>query len=171
MYILSIDHGTNTGYAVLEVVGEDIKVIQYGLMKFEIEKTLASKYDKITKFFERITTQFKIDYVVLEKANTMGSSFGHKSITYLISLKTLFELVAEQHYTPTIEVNPTSVKKVVAGRGRATKEDMFVMVCNKFNFNDDVIEKMKRPIPGSRRRYYDIFDAIGNGYYAIKEKM
>lgn len=60
-----------------------------------------------------------IDYAVLE-----GFAFGGAGLTKLASTASVYQLLLAQNNIPIIHIAPTRVKLIIAGSGKATKQEV-----------------------------------------------
>ena len=133
--ILGIDPGTNVmGYGLIRCVGQQMSIIQYGVIHL-------SKYKgheiKLKKIFERVTTlidEFIPDEVALE------SPFFGKDVQAMLKLgraQGVAMAAALNREIPISEYAPRKVKQAVTGNGNASKEQVSAMIKNLLKFDED----------------------------------
>lgn len=129
MRILGIDPGLGiTGYGLIEAGGNDIKLIEAGVIrsdaKNKIEKRLAEIYRKITALIK----DTKPEAVVLEE---VYSHYKHPMTSILMAhARGAICLAAENQGVALVSYPSTRIKKAITGRGRASKEQMQRTVTN-----------------------------------------
>lgn len=123
--ILGVDPGTRVaGYGVIEAGGRRLRAIAHGTIavgKADLPGRLAGVYDGLGEVIER----FRPDVVAVE------SVFGGKNIQSAIKLgegRGIILLRAAQAGLPVVEYPPATIKKAVAGSGRADKGQVQRMV-------------------------------------------
>lgn len=159
--ILAIDHGTTSGIASF-VDG-----------KYHISEVLhlgdISDLIKAYREFERVFYLLIPNVVVVEKVNVSGAKFGGETVIKLAQLQAMIKLLAQRFNCKIIEINPMSMKKHIAGSGRAEKQDVAEAVARRWNLNPKHIcvpEYFKRK-EGIKRYHADESDAIALGTYAL----
>lgn len=158
MNILAFDHGTDSGWCVLELKGNELKLIDKGI----IEMTSDSNYQDFYEEFKEIFIKYEkmCPYVCLEKANIQGAKFNFDAITRLIEIRAMLKLLADERCMEVIEVNPMTLKKMVAGTAKASKAEVANSVSDTFNIEfKDIVLKAH-----TKKPKYEISDSIGIGY-------
>jgi crossover junction endodeoxyribonuclease RuvC len=132
--ILGLDPGTNImGYGVLLVNGQNLTLLQYGvihLSKFEKHEV------RLKKIFERVLAiieEFNPDEVALE------APFYGKNIQSMLKLgraQGVAMSAALHRGLPIVEYAPKKVKQSVTGNGNASKEQVAKMLMNFFKIKD-----------------------------------
>jgi len=134
--ILGVDPGTIImGYGVLQVIGNQPKVLQYGVIHL-------SKYDnhalKLKKIFERILgiiEEFHPDEMALE------APFYGKNVQAMLKLgraQGVAMAAALSREIPIVEYAPKKVKQSVTGNGNASKQQVAGMLSKQLNIKDKV---------------------------------
>lgn len=120
--IIGIDPGTNVlGYAVIKIVDGEIKVLVYGVLslgKFE------DHYKKLAQIFDRLSAVI-VEYHPDEMA--LEAPFYGKNVQSMLKLGRAQGVAMSAALSRGIDVFeylPTKVKQSVAGRGRASKEQV-----------------------------------------------
>ena len=132
--IIGIDPGTTVmGYGVIEVTGQLIRVIQYGVIHLK-------KYDnhalKLKKIFDRVSSiieEYHPDEMALE------APFFGKNVQSMLKLgraQGVAMAAALARDIPITEYAPLKVKQAVTGKGKASKEQVADMVMRLLNIKD-----------------------------------
>ncbi len=125
MKILGIDPGTkNCGYAVIEKIGRDLKLIEAGLIKIKTT-VLQEQIVEMTEGIDLIFKTHKIDEVSIED---MFYAFNPKTVIKLAQFRGAISLKILQNFGNFSEYTPLQVKQAVTGNGKATKEQVAFMV-------------------------------------------
>ncbi|WP_148624802.1 crossover junction endodeoxyribonuclease RuvC [Aliarcobacter cryaerophilus] len=125
MKILGIDPGTkNCGYAVIEKIGRDLKLIEAGLIKIKTT-ILQEQIVEMTEGIDLIFKTHKIDEVSIED---MFYAFNPKTVIKLAQFRGAISLKILQNFGNFAEYTPLQVKQAVTGNGKATKEQVSFMV-------------------------------------------
>ena len=125
MKILGIDPGTkNCGYAVIEKIGRDLKLIEAGLIKIKTT-VLQEQIVEMTEGIDLIFKTHKIDEVSIED---MFYAFNPKTVIKLAQFRGAISLKILQNFGNFSEYTPLQVKQAVTGNGKATKEQVTFMV-------------------------------------------
>jgi len=123
--ILGIDPGTkNCGYAVIEKIGRDLKLIEAGLIKIKTT-VLQEQIVEMTEGIDLIFKTHKIDEVSIED---MFYAFNPKTVIKLAQFRGAISLKILQNFGNFSEYTPLQVKQAVTGNGKATKEQVAFMV-------------------------------------------
>mgnify|MGYP002777360527 CR=1 FL=1 len=130
--ILGLDPGTNVmGYGVILTKGNNIKLIQYGVLHL-------NKYDsddhalKLKKIFDKtsqLVEEFMPDYVAIE-APFLGKNI--QSVIKLGRAQGVALAAALSRGIPVVEYAPRKIKQSVAGNGNASKEQVAFMLMRMF---------------------------------------
>jgi Holliday junction resolvasome RuvABC endonuclease subunit len=165
MKIVSVDHGASTGFCYMV----DGKPVTYGILKIEGDTTgekLYNFYKKIHSLFD----SFKPDLVAMEMPNHTKNAHTTRLLSgYYAFLHSLsYEFMA----TPK-EVHPTSLKKVIAGNGKAEKLDVAIAVAKEYDLPLDSIltydfYKVGYKKGQIKKTHYDVTDAIALASYVWK---
>lgn len=124
--IIGVDPGTQvTGYGVISVKGQNITLVQYGVIHL-------SKYSthelKLKKIFERVT-QLITEYLPDEMA--IEDPFYGKNPQSMLKLgraQGVAMAAALARDIPIVEYSPKKVKQSVTGSGSASKEQVAYML-------------------------------------------
>ena len=125
MKILGIDPGTrNCGYAVVEKIGRDIKLIEAGLIKIKT-KVLQEQILEMNEGLDLIFAKHEINQVSIED---MFFAFNPKTVIKLAQFRGAISLKVLQKFGNFAEYTPLQIKQAVTGNGKATKEQVSFMV-------------------------------------------
>ena len=135
MLILGIDPGTaTTGYGVVDFKNQNFELIDFGLIETNKdgspEKRLLEIYKQMTKIFKK----FKPDIMAIER---LFFATNAKTAMRVGQAHGVMLFAAAKAKTPVVEYAPGTIKKVVAGNGRADK---------------DIVQKSVRKFLGARVR-------------------
>lgn len=124
--IIGVDPGTQVmGYGVIMVKGQQISLVQYGVIKLN---KYSSHELKLKKIFERIT-QLIEEYLPDEMA--IEDPFFGKNPQSMLKLgraQGVAMAAALSRSIPIVEYSPKKVKQSVTGNGNATKEQVAYML-------------------------------------------
>ena len=135
MKILGIDPGTkNCGYAVIEKIGRDLKLIEAGLIKIKTT-VLQEQIVEMTEGIDLIFKNHKIDEVSIED---MFYAFNPKTVIKLAQFRGAISLKILQNFGNFSEYTPLQVKQAVTGNGKATKEQVAFMVKRLLNVKKEI---------------------------------
>lgn len=122
MKILTFDLSLrNTGWCYGEMDEEgDWKVLESGTIPTGIKQPTGARLERIRKALERLFNEKKIDVVVKEQS---FSNVNIRSTQQIFRVVGVFDLtVHELGLPPAVDIAQSTIKKVVTGNGRATKE-------------------------------------------------
>lgn len=124
--ILGVDPGLRAlGYGVVEAVGRQAKLIEYGVVETRADQPLNERLKIICEGLEQVIVRSQPDRMVFEKLLYCKNV----SIALLLGQARGAAIVAgARHDLPMSEFNPTEIKSAVVGRGRASKEQVQKMV-------------------------------------------
>ena len=163
MVVLSVDHGTRSGYSVFK----DEKYIESGIVTLDSVTSLR----KAHKEFFLIFSMYKPDVLVVEKVNVAGSKFGGTNIVKLAQLQAIVLLLADTFNCKVIEVNPMSMKKVITGNGKAEKREVAECIAKRWGLNPNhiCVPVYYKKKDGVKTYLADESDAIALGTYYLEE--
>lgn len=120
--IMGIDPGTNVlGYAVVRIVGGEVKVLVLGVVSLE---KYGDPYKKLAKIFDRLSaliSEYQPDEMALE------APFYGKNVQSMLKLGRAQGVAMSAALSRGIDVfeyEPKRVKQSVTGRGAASKEQV-----------------------------------------------
>lgn len=163
MVVLSVDHGTRSGYSIFR----DDKYIESGIVTLDSVTSLR----KAHKEFFLIFSMYKPDVLVVEKVNVAGSKFGGTNIVKLAQLQAIVLLLADTFNCKVIEVNPMSMKKVITGNGKAEKREVAECIAKRWSLNPNhiCVPVYYKKKDGVKTYLADESDAIALGTYYLEE--
>ena len=163
MVVLSVDHGTRSGYSIFR----DDKYIESGIVTLDSVTSLR----KAHKEFFLIFSMYKPDVLVVEKVNVAGSKFGGTNIVKLAQLQAIVLLLADTFNCKVVEVNPMSMKKVITGNGKAEKREVAECVAKRWSLNPNhiCVPVYYKKKDGVKTYLADKSDAIALGTYYLEE--
>lgn len=126
MRILGVDPGTLvTGYGVVDVDGDKLSLVDYGVIKLPSTYTLPARLERIyTRLTEVIETTMPDEFAI-------ESAFYSKNVQSTLKLghaRGVSILAAQLRQIPTAEYAPTEIKRSVTGNGNASKQQVEFMV-------------------------------------------
>lgn len=134
MIILGVDPGTAiTGFGIIEVLGNRIKLLDYGCIRTEagvlLERRLEKIYQGMCLLIERWhPEEAAIEELFFNKNTRTALTVGHAR--GVIFLAAAHKNIAIREYTP------LQVKQSVVGYGRADKHQVQFMVKTILNLSD-----------------------------------
>lgn len=143
MKILGVDPGIDaTGYACIEadedyksnIRGRQISVLCHGVISPQAEQAIEEKFKFIHAKLKKIVKATQPDVVVVEDIYShaihpkTGLKMGH--------VKGVIELAVSQTGIKLYNLTATKVKRVLLGRGNASKEQIAKMIENTFQIKD-----------------------------------
>jgi crossover junction endodeoxyribonuclease RuvC len=135
MIILGIDPGTiNCGYALIKKNGQNIKLIEAGLIKIS-EKILQYQITQLIEAIDQIFINHSIDEVAIED---IFYAFNPKTVIKLAQFRGALSLKILQIHGNFSEYTPLQVKKAVTGNGKAKKEQVAFMVKRILKINKEI---------------------------------
>jgi len=133
--ILGIDPGTNVlGYAVVEVQGKKLRLLDLGVIKMQ---HLATQKEKLKKIFERLQA------IILHyrpKESAVEAPFFGKNVQSMLKLgraQGVAMAAAMVNDVDVTEYSPKRIKQAVCGNGNASKEQVAKMLEHLVNFKSD----------------------------------
>ncbi|MEA3373088.1 MAG: crossover junction endodeoxyribonuclease RuvC [Campylobacterota bacterium] len=125
MIILGIDPGTrNCGYAVIELLGSKLRLVEAGLIKMKAEE-LQYQIPQMAEGLEQIFSAHVIDEVAMED---IFYAHNPKTVLKLAQFRGAITLKLLQEYGQFAEYTPLQVKKALTGKAKAGKEQVAFMV-------------------------------------------
>jgi crossover junction endodeoxyribonuclease RuvC len=127
MRVLGIDPGLNiTGYGILDEEDQQIKLVEAGVVRTSGTEPMAERLGEIGRELGKIIGQFSPDVIAVEE---LYSHYAHPKTAIIMghARGVIFLKAAETG----IEVRPyasTRIKKSLTGNGRATKEQVQLMI-------------------------------------------
>jgi crossover junction endodeoxyribonuclease RuvC len=121
--ILGVDPGLNiTGYGVLEVGRNTVRVCEAGVVRGRTKKSLAHRLAEIHAGIADVLSAFKPQAMAVEQ---LYAHYKHPRTAILMGhARGVISLAATQVGVPVISYSATQIKKVLTGNGRAPKMQM-----------------------------------------------
>lgn len=146
MIILGIDPGSIVlGYGAITSMNSNPELIEYGVIHPSLkQKDFNLRLLEIFNNLQKIVKRTSPKVIVIEK------TFYHKNAQSLIKLsqtKAIAVLVALLNNIPVVEYSPREVKKLITGRGNASKQQVQFFVRN-------ILKIEEKP------EFYDATDAL-----------
>jgi len=122
MIILGIDPGTaTTGYGVIEINGSGMDALEWGLIETDKDGLPSKRLITIYKQMSKIIRDYKPDCVAIEK---IFFATNAKTAIRVGQAQGVMLYSAARSNTEIFEYAPGTIKKIVAGNGRADKKDV-----------------------------------------------
>lgn len=124
--ILGVDPGTLIlGYGVIDCItdrrGIEFSYCECGIVRMPPKAPMVERIGMIGTTLAEIIEEWKPEQLSLEKA------FAGRNVASALALgqaRGAIMLLATQHSLPVFEYAPSQIKQVVAGHGRASKQDV-----------------------------------------------
>ena len=137
MRILGIDPGlTKTGFGILDVHNESLKVVDYGIIKPKSKDKLEKRLLTIFKDISAIIKEYKPTIVCIEEV-FYGKNF--KSALLLGQARGAAMVSAASEDITIFEYSAKKIKQSVTGNGNAKKDQVKFMVKSILNIKNDNI--------------------------------
>ncbi|MCE5198121.1 MAG: crossover junction endodeoxyribonuclease RuvC [Armatimonadota bacterium] len=134
MRILAIDPGTaTTGYGVVDKIGVNPKMVDYGTIETSPKKAIADRLLDIYNELNEIIDRYSPDVLVMERL------FFAKNQTTAIAVGKacgVMQFAAAQRNLEVIEYTPMEVKQAVVGYGGAEKKQIQYMIQRILNLKE-----------------------------------
>ena len=130
MQVIGIDPGlVNTGWAVIEEDGSKLKYLGSGICRTDNKTDMAARLVSILEQLRSIIQRFKVESGAIEKAFVKNDplaalKLGQARASAIIALG--------ERKIEVSEYAPNYVKKIFAGKGHATKEEVERMASLQF---------------------------------------
>lgn len=120
--IMGVDPGTQVmGYGVISVKGQEIGLLQYGVIKLGKYSTHELKLKKIFERIVQLIEEYMPDEMAIED---LFYGKNPQSMLKLGRAQGVTMAAALSHNIPIIEYSPKKVKQSVTGNGNASKEQV-----------------------------------------------
>ncbi|WP_033829068.1 crossover junction endodeoxyribonuclease RuvC [Bacillus andreraoultii] len=131
IFVLGLDVSMNsTGWAVLGVKGQAVRLVDSGIIKANQKQPHGKRLRKQRETFKAIIEKYRPKYVARE------AGFSR----HIKATQTLFKAygVADEFFAEDdlVEYAAATIKKVVTGKGRATKEEVESAIRKLLNLPD-----------------------------------
>lgn len=159
MRIMGIDHGTSSGICIMEdgniIYRERLELKEIG------NRRLCEFKDRVAK----LMSIYEPNVIALEKPAHLRNA---EILRYLIGLYSMALEEATRRDIEIVCVVPTTMKKYIAGNGRADKEDMAKAIQRIFNEDYREYIYYKKDKNKVKEIKYDVVDAISLAFYVYK---
>ncbi|MBH26415.1 MAG: crossover junction endodeoxyribonuclease RuvC [Candidatus Marinimicrobia bacterium] len=139
MVIIGFDPGlSHTGYAVLNKEGNNINLVQCGLISPKRNKSLSERLFTIFLETNKLLEDFNPNLVVIENV------FYGKNVQSAIKLgqaKASIMLSSEKYNIDMVDYTPREIKQSIVGNGAASKEQVEFMVKKIFKLDDTMLKR------------------------------
>ena len=139
MVIIGFDPGlSHTGYAVLNKEGNNINLVQCGLISPKRNKSLSERLFTIFLETNKLLEDFNPNLVVIENV------FYGKNVQSAIKLgqaKASIMLSSEKYNIDMVDYTPREIKQSIVGNGAASKEQVEFMVKKIFKLDDKMLKR------------------------------
>lgn len=127
LIILGIDPGLGaTGYGVIEVCDNDARLVEAGVVKSNPKDELASRLHEIHSGLASVVKEFKPDLMAVED---LYAHYRHPRTAIIMGhARGMVYLLSAEAGVPIETYASTKVKSALTGNGRASKEQMQLMV-------------------------------------------
>ena len=125
--ILGIDPGLNTtGYGVIDVEGGKVRLCEAGIVRSRAKASIQSRLDEIFTGIQEVIQTHKPELMALEQ---LFSHYERPRTAILMGhARGVICLAAGQAGIEVVHYEPTRVKKVMTGNGRAPKHQIQLAV-------------------------------------------
>ncbi|TWT52979.1 Crossover junction endodeoxyribonuclease RuvC [Rubripirellula amarantea] len=125
--VLGIDPGLNTtGYGVIEAVGSKFTLIEAGIIRSGAKRTIQARVNEIYSGVKEVIEDHHPDLLSLEQ---LFSHYERPRTAILMGhARGVICLAAAQYALDVVHHEPTRIKKVMTGNGRADKRQMQLAV-------------------------------------------
>lgn len=126
MIILGIDPGTaTTGFGVIQVDHDEVKLMDYGCIETRKEKPLAERLRQISKDLEELIRMWQPDSIAIEE---LFFSKNVKTAMHVAHARgAIMQKLADEGFE-IFEYKPQKIKEAVTGYGKAEKWQVQKMV-------------------------------------------
>ena len=164
--VLGIDPAlTTTGYAVVVADARgNVELLEGGLVRTKANEALEERLRTINETLEEVIEEFEPDEVAIEDLHSRYRNL--KTAIIMGHARGVAILAAGKANIPVHHYQPTRVKSIVAGSGRADKAQMKRAVSLRLGLTEDIAQE-------------DVADAVGiaichihvTGSSAVSEKV
>lgn len=133
MIILGIDPGyAIVGFGVIEKIGNNIKVLDYGVITTSKDEKFPNRLMQIYSSVEAIIDRYKPDAFAIEELFFQNNQ---KTAIDVAQARGVCVLCAKQKIGQLYEYTPLQIKQALTGQGRADKHQVQYMVKAILNLN------------------------------------
>ena len=132
--ILGIDPGlNNTGYGIISVTHDEVELVEAGVIKTNPREELASRLNEIYCGLAGVIREFTPELMAVED---LYSHYGHPKTAIIMGhARAMVFLQSAQSGVPIETYAATKVKSALTGNGRASKEQMQLMVKSRLGLS------------------------------------
>lgn len=131
MKILGVDPGFHfSGYAVADLQGHSVSLIDYGYLKMQPTKSLIERTGKFYDFFAEKIIKHAVTNIALETPFLGKNAQNFLKLGYL---RGLLYLLADKNKLMVHEFAPREVKLALTGYGNASKDQVARVVTRLFS--------------------------------------
>ena len=133
--ILGIDPGLNiTGYGVIDINGRQVELVEAGVVRSKRNQSLENRLLQIYDGINDLLQSFQPDCVSLEQ---VFSHYTRPQTAILMGhARGVINLAVAQAKLVVNSYQPTQVKSVLTGNGRASKSQVQLAVTQHFNLRE-----------------------------------
>ena len=136
--ILGVDPGSRvTGYGLIQVEGNRVCCIEYGGVLGTIRGQSNLFPDRLRRIHSKLHDVLKRHAPAVMAVEDIFHAVNAKSALKLGQTRGVILLAAGQFEIPLVEYTPLEVKKAVVGYGRASKEQIQMMVRTLLNLREE----------------------------------
>jgi crossover junction endodeoxyribonuclease RuvC len=128
MRVMGVDTSTKTGYVILDDEGG---VVNVGVLNHKPESNRFARFHKYVREIAELVDAYGVDLVIIEGYSYAGKF--NNSLQYELGACIRMKLFEDG--TPFVEVQPTSLKKFVTGKGNCKKDLMLLNVYKRWDFD------------------------------------
>lgn len=144
--ILGIDPGLNrTGYGLLHAHEGKVVLDEGGVIGTKPDQPLADRVHEIATEVRELINEWSPEVMVIEQVFSLGKN--PKSAILLAHLRGALLYAARDADLQVVHYSPTEIKKLLTGHGRASKEQMQLVIKSELG-----LAKVPRP--------HDVADAL-----------
>ena len=166
MIILGVDTAMRcTGYGVLEVIGDDFRVLDCGVIKNKPKVPHSECLRRLSGGIRELVKNYKIDTAAIE-----GAFYGKSVRTTMIlgyARGCVMTVLAENNIT-TYAYSPKEVKLSAAGTGYASKNQVAVVLASILDIDIDKIENDATDALGLAMCHANRISREGSEYFVNK---
>lgn len=135
MLVLGVDPGINvTGYAIIEKNGRKTALREGGIIRGKSRKTLPLRILEIYQNLEEVVHQWNPEVMAMEE---IYSHYQRPRTAIIMGhVRGVIALLAAQRGIPVHDYPATTVKKILTGNGRATKDQMQRAIQTEFRLKE-----------------------------------
>ena len=142
---------------------EEEKLIYHGVRTISSEKSPNEKLKEGREIILRLIKDYKPDVLVVERsffANNRTASLLHIFINDIMS-------IGKREGVKVLSYAPSTVRKCIAGNGRANKEELSVIIVSKY---PELKVYLSQDRAWKNQHHQNMFDAVGLGLMALSSK-